>query len=74
MFQIWLEETEDPAGLLGELKKEGLQVIGTAAGASLVYWQADYRQPTAVVIGNEAGGINPELLAAVDCSVAIPLS
>lgn len=74
VFQICLKEIEDPAGLLRELREEGLQIVGTTAGSSLVYWKADYRRPTAVVIGNETWGINPELLSAVDYSVSIPLS
>ncbi|MDY6825669.1 MAG: RNA methyltransferase [Bacillota bacterium] len=73
VFQIPLIMINDPALLISTLKSKGIQIIGTDAGSPLPYWEADYTRPTAVVIGNEAAGILPELFSTVDCSVAIPL-
>ncbi|MFO8191507.1 MAG: RNA methyltransferase [Bacillota bacterium] len=73
VFQIPLIAIEDPALLISTLKSKDIQIVGTDATAPLPYWEADYTRPTAVVIGNEAAGILPELLSTVDCSVAIPL-
>ncbi len=74
VFQIPLTEIEDPVLWISKLKDQGMQIVGTNAGAPLIYWEADYSQPTAIVIGNEAAGILPELLSTVNCSVAIPLN
>lgn len=73
VFHLRLEEVSDPLQLIGELKKGGLQVAAAAAGAENLYWKVDFRPPTALIVGNEAGGIAAELLLEADLRVAIPL-
>ncbi len=58
---------------IGELKKQGIWVYGTAAeGASLLY-QTDLTGPTAIVIGNEGDGISPLVRKNCDAMVNIPM-
>ncbi len=50
---------------------------GTVAGAALTatvdFRAADYRDPTLVLMGNEQAGLPPELIAACDVTVKIPM-
>ncbi|MEC4806477.1 MAG: RNA methyltransferase [Jaaginema sp. PMC 1079.18] len=52
----------------------GLQVVATLPQAELTYWEADFTQPTLLVLGNEGAGLSPELAAMSDVRVKIPLS
>ncbi len=55
------------------LKENGYQVIAASEKASLNYTKADYSVPTAIVMGAEDTGIQPEVLALCDTTVAIPM-
>ena len=57
------------------LKAEGVQVLGveTAEGA-VPYHRFDYRLPVALVLGNEALGLSPALLAECDGVIEIPVA
>lgn len=57
-----------------ELKKSGLRLIGGAlSDKSIDYRNADYSEPLAVIVGNEANGISDDLLALCDEKVIIPI-
>lgn len=64
---------EDPLKLAAQLQNKGFQVIASTAGSGIDYRAVDYDKPTVLVIGNEAGGISPEMLNAADLLVTIPL-
>jgi RNA methyltransferase, TrmH family len=48
-------------------------VVGTLLTAEVDYRQADYRRPTLLLMGNESQGLPPELAAACDVNVKIPM-
>ena len=48
-------------------------VAGTLLSAATDYRQADYRKPTLILMGNEQQGLPPELAAACDINVKIPM-
>jgi TrmH family RNA methyltransferase len=48
-------------------------VAGTLLSATMDYRQADYRKPTLILMGNEQQGLPPELAAACDVNVKIPM-
>jgi TrmH family RNA methyltransferase len=52
---------------------EGLQVVVAENDASLDYWRCDFKKPTALVVGNEAHGVPPELLERATVRVRIPM-
>ncbi len=67
--------------LLAQFKVAGLTVLATCAnevqsGAApmLAPWQVDWRQPVALLIGNEGGGLPEEFERAADARVRIPIS
>jgi TrmH family RNA methyltransferase len=48
-------------------------VAGTLLSAVTDYRQADYRKPTLILMGNEQQGLPPDLAAACDVTVKIPM-
>ena len=48
-------------------------VVGTLLSATVDYRQADYRRPAMILMGNEQAGLPPELAAACDVVVKIPM-
>ncbi len=73
IFNLRLEQSADPQLLIRDLKKSGVQLVAASAKSTDYYWSVDYRLPTALIIGNEAGGIAEELVVQADFTVAIPL-
>jgi len=55
---------------LGEL---GRQRLGAAARIGTPYPEVDFRRPTAIVLGNEAHGLDDDLTAHLDGHVSIPM-
>lgn len=55
------------------LKSHQVKMLAATEKSDLALWQAETRSPLAVVIGSEALGIAPELLAECDSQVAIPM-
>lgn len=73
----WVETRRHPdaAQMIGALRGEGLQVLGTAfdeTARPLPEW--DFTRPTAIIFGNEHRGLDPELAALVPDRVYIPMS
>ena len=48
-------------------------VVGTLLSAEIDYRLADYRAPSLILMGNEQAGLPPELTAACDVTVKIPM-
>ncbi|HTK34117.1 MAG TPA: RNA methyltransferase [Caulobacteraceae bacterium] len=48
-------------------------VVGTLLSAVTDYRAADYRRPTLILMGNEQAGLPPDLAAACDVTVKIPM-
>ncbi|OJU10670.1 MAG: RNA methyltransferase [Caulobacterales bacterium 68-7] len=48
-------------------------VVGTLLTAKVDHTTADYQRPTLIVMGNEAQGMTPEMAAACDLAVKIPM-
>ena len=57
------------------LRSEGFQQILAAEPlpGSVPAWEMDYQFPLAVIFGNEALGVHPETLKAVDGMVSLPM-
>ena len=64
--------TNIPAAL-GELKKKGLWVYGTAADAPADLWQTKMTGPAALVIGSEGFGMGRLVSEQCDFTVGIPM-
>ena len=72
-FRLPMAVSQDLKLIVLEAQQAGMQVIATLPSADLTYWQVDWRQPTLMLLGNEGGGLSPDLAAMADSQVKIPL-
>jgi 23S rRNA (guanosine2251-2'-O)-methyltransferase len=70
---LLLAPVDDLPGTLADLHVRGLRVVGTDAGASLTYREADLRGPLVLVIGSEGRGLAPAIRRRCDLLVRIPM-
>ena len=74
LFHLPMVRDVDAAGAIGHLRASGFAVVAAdAAGPASVY-DADLTGPTAVLFGNEAHGLRPDLLEAADAVVRVPMA
>jgi TrmH family RNA methyltransferase len=62
--------------LLAQFRVAGVRVYAACPDASqaLAPWEADWRVPAALLVGNEGAGLPPELVRSADAVVRIPQS
>ncbi|WP_083765175.1 23S rRNA (guanosine(2251)-2'-O)-methyltransferase RlmB [Heliomicrobium modesticaldum] len=58
---------------VGQLKKAGLWIIGSAMDAPRPYFRQDFRGPVGLIVGSEGKGISPLLREHCDHLVSIPM-
>ncbi|WP_371369607.1 23S rRNA (uridine(2479)-2'-O)-methyltransferase [Sporomusa rhizae] len=73
LFHLPITEALSPSELLPVLKEAGIKVMATGLQKSFSYYQADFNNPVAIVLGNEGQGVSAELLKAADSCLTIPL-
>ena len=73
-FRLPMAVSSDLTADLLHYKATGMQIVATLPTATQSYWQVDFQRPTLVLLGNEGGGLSPELTALADCQVTIPIS
>ena len=62
-----------PEADVDELRRLGFRIVATAPRGGRLLFDADLRGPTAILIGGEGPGLPPEILAAADDRVSIPM-
>ena len=72
----WVESVRHKTSedMLADLRGQGMQVLATSfteKARPMREW--DFTRPTAVIMGNEHSGVEPELLAAADGELYIPM-
>lgn len=68
------EKFEDIDKLLELLKSEGFQIVGLELHETAInFWDAKYKYPVALLLGNEISGIAPELIDKCDMIINIPM-
>jgi TrmH family RNA methyltransferase len=62
--------------LLAQLRVAGVRVYAACPGApeTVAPWEADWRAPCALLVGNEGAGLPPDLVRSADAAVRIPQS
>jgi len=63
-------ETEE---LIAACRAAQIKLVATAGDGQTIYSDYDWRQPTLVILGNEANGISAGLMAQCDVRLRIPL-
>ena len=72
-FRLPIPERVAAGERLAACRAAGVAVVATAPGAAQDYTAYDWRRPSLLLLGNEARGLGPELLAGADVSVRVPL-
>lgn len=70
--RLKIARVDDLAAELHAMSERGIQTIATALDAETTAAECSFRQPTALVIGNEGAGLSPDVRAACRHSVRIP--
>ncbi|MGM0653682.1 MAG: TrmH family RNA methyltransferase [Bacillota bacterium] len=73
IFHLPVIPVHDPVELVQSLKKNNYRVIAAEVNGDKSIWDADFGGSTALIIGNEATGIDQNLFNEADCRVTIPL-
>ena len=63
----------DPVDLIAALRTSGLLVLATTLDGTTTLPSVDLSRPTAWLFGSEAHGLSPEVAAAADTRVTIPM-
>jgi TrmH family RNA methyltransferase len=74
LFHVPVVSGGEAADVLERLGRQGLQRYGTVARTGAGLDDVDLRAPVAIVLGNEAHGLPPDLLAHLDGQVTIPMA
>ena len=74
LFGVTVAEEGDPMAVLATLAAAGRRCYATRAHAARAYDSVDLVTPCAVVLGNEAHGLDPAIEDAVDDVVSIPMT
>lgn len=72
IFHLPPSALEDPPAQVRLLQRNGFTVAAALPRADHSFWEIDYRQKVAILIGSESSGLSQELIAAADCSIFIP--
>ena len=67
------QDDEDIAQRFLKLKADGFQIVAADMAGTTAYDAYDWRQPTALVIGNEANGLSEEARHGADILLRIPM-
>jgi 23S rRNA (guanosine2251-2'-O)-methyltransferase len=68
-----LVRVSDLVAAAGRLKQQGLQIVAADANTQTGLWSSNLTMPTVLIIGSEAAGVQPELLAICDQRLWIPM-
>lgn len=71
VFAVPVVQTSDTNGFLAGLQAKGVRVLGLSLSATSLYTE-DLTQPVALVLGNEAHGLDAATAEACDAVVSIP--
>lgn len=68
---IPIAQVDELVELVNALQQRGIRVVAASEKAEYSVDAYDFREPTAIVIGNEGRGVRPDIIAACDSQVRI---
>lgn len=74
IFRVPVVVAGDAHDALSRLRAAGMTVVATALHGSVALDAVDLRRPVAVLLGNEAHGLDDAVVAAADVAVRIPMA
>lgn len=72
-FRLPIITTAEPNEVLAFCQRRGVRMAGATGAADMAHYEYDWRQPTLLVLGNEARGVSADLLDRCDVRLRIPL-
>jgi len=73
IFTVPISIAREPARVVEEARRLGVQAVATSANADTLYTDIDYTGPTLVIVGNEHIGISDTVRELSDSVVRIPM-
>lgn len=73
IFRVPFAYTDDLKGVLLSAKAEGVRLYAAHLKGTQWYFDEDYKEGTAFLIGNEANGLSDEIAALADTYIKIPM-
>jgi len=74
LFHVPVVEGGDVTVAVDALRGFGLTPVATVVRGGTDYAALDWTRPVALVVGNEAGGLDDDLVASLDLGVTIPMA
>jgi TrmH family RNA methyltransferase len=74
LFGVTVMQADDPNKVLDSMSAAGRWLVGTVARGGERYDEADLAQPCALVVGNEARGLDAAVQERLDVLVSIPMA
>lgn len=73
LFRVPFLYTDDLPGVIRQMQKRQIRIYAAHLEGSVPYDTPDYRQPAALLIGNEGNGLTDEVSGAADARIRIPM-
>lgn len=70
--RIPIARVDDLARSVAFMKEKGIRIAGADAGEGVPVYEYNFMSPAAVILGNEAQGIRPEIRSLCDTFIHIP--
>lgn len=74
IFGVPVVEEDDPVSVLDQLAATGRRGLGAVPTGGVPYDEASLGGPVTIVLGGEARGLPPDLVARLDGTVSIPMA
>jgi len=74
LFHLPVVDGGTSVAAVSDLSARGFTTVATVVRGGTDYTSIDWTGPVALVLGNEAGGLPPELVAILDAGVTIPMA
>jgi len=74
IFRLPTVKADSLVGFVGRFKKKGWKVAAAMVSAKSRHFEADFTEPTILLLGQEATGLPPEAAVLADIRVAIPMA
>ena len=73
LFHVPFAVRSDASALAADLRSAGVRTLGTVVRDGEDYAQVDWDVPSALFLGNESAGLDPELCATLEGRIAVPM-
>jgi RNA methyltransferase, TrmH family len=73
LFHLPVVRETDPARVVAELRARGARILAASADGQASVYEEDLTGPTAMLFGNEAWGLPPDVEGLADRSVRVPI-